>query len=501
MNRRYLPAFALSIFVVGAGLTQVRDAAACGGCFHEPPRPNEVESVITDHRMVFSISQTQTVLWDQVRYVGDPTQFAWVLPVQPGAKIELSHDAFMAALDASTQPVVKGPTTRFCGGNGFGYNEGRSGGLGCGSSSDSAFGSAAPTGNLDSDSGTTPGVTVVSQDTVGPYEAVTLRASMGDALETWLTTNGFAIPASIQPTLTAYVNEGFDFIALKLRPGQGVRAMQPVRIVSRGADPSLPLRMVAAGVGANVGLELYVIGEGRYHTQNFPDAVIDFTKLTWDPAVSRSNFAQLEEAALTAGGGLGWITQSSAPASRYASVGNGTNPGLYSVYTSLCRPKVTTDPPCDAGAPTPLPDASSDAGEAGTIDGGPIEAGTHDAATCPPPSKPDVCDDLDVATAGMRGDIWVTRLRARLPAHALTVGELRLEATADQAQVSNVHATETYSDPKYDPCPATTNQSAPSSSSSGCSCNAMRDDDRFGTWFLLGFTAFGMTLLLRRRRS
>ncbi len=497
MNRRYLPAFALSVFVAGAGLTQVRDAEACGGCFHEPPRPNEVESVVTDHRMVFSISQTQTVLWDQVRYAGDPTQFAWVLPVQPGAQIELSHDAFIAALDASTQPVVQGPTQKYCG-NGFGYDSRSSGGVGCGSSSDTAS-AFAPSGGEASDSGTTPGVTVVSQDTVGPYQAVTLRSSMGDALETWLTTNGFAVPASIQPTLSAYATEGFDFIALKLRPGQGVRAMQPVRIVTQGADPSLPLRMVAAGVGAHVGLELYVIGEGRYRTQNFPEAVVDFTKLTWDAAQSRSNFAQLEEAALAENGALGWITQSSSVASIYSGSATGVNPALGTVYASLCRPKITIDAPCDAAAPPPH-DASSDAGEAGTSDAAPSEAGTPDAATCPPPSKQDVCDDIDVATNGMHGPIWVTRLRAHLPAHALAIGDLRLEAVSPQTQVSNVHATETYSDPKYDPCPAT-NGNTPSSSSSGCSCNAMREDDRFGTWFLLGFTALGMTLLLRRRRA
>jgi len=41
-----------------------RPADACGGCFHEPPNPNETPSVVTDHRMAFSVSKTQTTLWD-----------------------------------------------------------------------------------------------------------------------------------------------------------------------------------------------------------------------------------------------------------------------------------------------------------------------------------------------------------------------------------------------------------------------------------------------------
>ena len=87
-----------------------RPVEACGGCFHPPPQPSEVESVITDHRMVFSISTQQTVLWDQVRYSGDPGEFAWVLPIHPGAKIELSRDAWLAALDATSQTVITGPS-------------------------------------------------------------------------------------------------------------------------------------------------------------------------------------------------------------------------------------------------------------------------------------------------------------------------------------------------------------------------------------------------------
>jgi hypothetical protein len=56
-------------------------AEACGGCFVQPSE----RTVVTDHRMALSISTTQTVLWDQIRYSGDPAEFAWVLPVRAGA--------------------------------------------------------------------------------------------------------------------------------------------------------------------------------------------------------------------------------------------------------------------------------------------------------------------------------------------------------------------------------------------------------------------------------
>ncbi len=120
-------------------LAYEHDAHACGGCFHPPPTPTEVETVVTGHRMVFSTSPLQSVLWDQIQYSGNPSDFAWVLPVTPGAMIQLSQDAWMASLDAATAPVVTGPTPN-C------PQSSASGGVGCGASesSDEAAGSAAP---------------------------------------------------------------------------------------------------------------------------------------------------------------------------------------------------------------------------------------------------------------------------------------------------------------------------------------------------------------------
>ena len=87
-------------------------ARACGGCFHPPTQA----TVVTGHRMVFSVSQQQTVLWDQIEYSGSPEDFAWILPVRSGATVQLSHEEFFAALDAITNTVITGPTAS-CGGS------------------------------------------------------------------------------------------------------------------------------------------------------------------------------------------------------------------------------------------------------------------------------------------------------------------------------------------------------------------------------------------------
>lgn len=503
----------LSSLGIVASLFTTDHADACGGCFVPP----QESTVVTDHRMALSISNEQTVLWDQIRYTGNPREFAWVLPVRAGAKIEVSNDEWFTALDASTQPTISAPTR-------FG------GRVGCG-----LTGCAADESAMSTSPG--PGeVQIVSQSVVGPYETVTLRATDDDALRNWLRAHAFAIPPAIDPTIAAYVDEGFDFIALRLRPECGERSMRPVRIVTKGADPTLPLRMVAAGIGPRVGITLFVITEGRWQPQNFPSAHIDDERLRWDRVANRSNYDLLSRETMEADDGRTWLTEYAQrpqlPAPGYAKYSGVTTPapgrftpGLTDVYYGRCtgyRPRTprgtngssggvdSTPPlvPCsrstadagvvsDAGGGT---DASSDAGDddagiADAGDAGPVEAGAPDAST----TKPDpaiACahlDDLDVALRGLEyGDVWVTRLRAVLPASALGAGDLRLEPAPrqDQTTLSNEHAVFYYTD-----------EDGPAESGSRSSCvNAPKDHRTYGTWGFAIAALVGAIAHARRRR-
>ena len=505
-------------------------AEACGGCFVQQSE----RTVVTDHRMALSISTTQTVLWDQIRYSGDPAEFAWVLPVRDGAKIELSTDAFFSALDASTQPVVFAPQT-YGGAYGCGVT-------GCASETTSSEASGGPGAGQ---------VQILSESVVGPYETVTLRATDPSALRKWLTSHAYAIPPAIGPTIDAYVAESFDFIALRLRPDCGERSMQPVRIVTKGADPTLPLRMVAAGIGARVGLTLYVISEGRWQPQNFPHAQVETTSILWDRRQSKSNYEPLVQELMAASEGRTWVTEyaqkaqlntyydprygSSAPP-RYQQTGGGSGvtPGLADTYYSQCyaarspssgsgsTPSAQPFTPCRNGADAGIDtrDASTeDASDASTTDAGDLDAATDDAgdldagdasvatdggnahdsgtigtpdAGIYPPSDLARCaylDDLDVAMRGLHApDVWVTRLRASLPAGALAAGDLRLEAAPEQAVVTNVHYATGYTD----------EESAAAGSGRAC-VSAPKQRTAFGSWAIATVSAIAAISLLRRR--
>ena len=82
-------------------------------------------------------------------------------------------------------------------------------------------------------------------------------------------------------------------LALKLVPGVGVQSMQPVRVTSQGAAPSLPLRMVAVGTGPTTGITVWVVADGRWAPTSFPTFTINPSEMVWDWTTSSSNYETL----------------------------------------------------------------------------------------------------------------------------------------------------------------------------------------------------------------
>jgi hypothetical protein len=429
MNLRLGPfAFALLGVSLGALFTS-NDARACGGCFAPP---TEVTTV-TGHRMALSISPTQTVLWDQIQYAGNPAEFAWVLPVKPGARLELSHDDFFDTLEAATAKQITAPLLR-CPWQG-GSDDGL---FGCGASMDemaSADGAGFGSGG---------GVTVVSKKSVGPYETVTLQADVPGALTTWLQEHQYAVDDDLAPVIDAYVAEGFDFIALRLLPDADVAQMEPVRVVMGGASPVLPLRMVAAGAGAHVPLVLYVIGEGRWAPANFGHVEISADELTWDFNAFDSDYATVREARLGSDGGRSWLTAFARKGGLFAPLGVGiTDVDAMRVFNSFGEAYAARAE--DGGAS--CTQAFQKYAQSAQVVSSPCATDRDTGCSSVPegeiPFQELVCgelDDIAVALSGMHPrDVWLTRLEANLPRAALDA-DLELEAASEQEEIDNLIA-------------------------------------------------------------
>jgi hypothetical protein len=391
MNRA---ALAMGICAALASLAAAgeRDSAACGGCF----TPKQVTSDITDERMLLSVSPQQTTLYDQIRYAGNPSSFAWVLPIHGTVNVNLSADVLFDSVDVLTQTTINQPPSSCQTPSGCQYP------------TQNAPGSASFSGSSGSSGG---GVTVTKAQNVGPYATVQLHTTDPTALNAWLAQNGFDIPAVVQPTLDAYVGEGFDFLALKLLPGQGVQAMRPVSVSAPGASLSLPLRMAAIGTGATVGITIWVVADGRYEPQNFPFFHIDDKQLVWDWSTSSSNYTTLRQQNEQALKGKGWEMESSLTLDQQVISSVILNGGTY--YGGYYQ-----GTPSDATQDyLPVTDANGNVTE--TAD----QVRTADLATL---------------FAGMAGQsVRVTRMRSDI-AHAAMTSDFVLQASPDQSELSNV---------------------------------------------------------------
>jgi hypothetical protein len=276
-------------------------AHACGGCFGPPPTATE-SIVVTGHRMAVAISPTETTLWDQFQYAGRPEDFAWILPIDGTATVELADNAFFEALAQQTQVNLVGtypPLRTFCSDP-------------CPSDLDLTLSGSESRGGIALDGGA--GVTVFHEGVVGPYETATIGSEDPDALVDWLQAAGYAIPDETRPVIAHYVELGLNFAALRLTPNAGVNQMQPVRVTTPGLMPVFPLRMVSVGAADTVGLTLYVFAEGRYGSQNFPTVELDRAALRYDWASGTFNYGDLFDATLAEHDGRAWIVESAGEA-------------------------------------------------------------------------------------------------------------------------------------------------------------------------------------------
>lgn len=474
MTSRLHLAFLASL-VLGTALLTERSAEACGGCF-VPPENN---TVVTDHRMILSVAQGQSTLYDQIRYQGSPESFAWVLPIAGEAQVGLSADLVFSVLDGMTQvgvvaPPLNCPPPPTC--NRSSDNAPQAGGF--------ADASAAPSG----------GVTVTKQEVIGPYETVQLQATNPQALNEWLATNGFSIPADVKPVVAAYVTEHFNFLAMKLKPGATVQSMRPVRVTTPGSTVTLPLRMVAAGTGAVVGISLWVLGQGRYEATNFPMFTVKAEDLAWDWTKNSSNFKEIRAAKAAATNGRGWELE--------ASIGVSTQQ-----LDSAIRSGIVPTPGGFMGPGFPQRNADADYAAIPPADGKPGKTAAEVRD-----------EDLGVLLGRVvSGDqIRTTRMRSDL-AHAALTEDLVLAASPDQGLLGTTRqVTRELNEPLcpvYDGCDvvgqaprseaaANTNSASDGSLRSNCSTSSVSGNATSGGALLAGLGALGLVVgRLRRRRA
>ncbi len=436
---------ALSLTLLGLGLALApTDARACGGCFAPPG----AAQVVTDHRMVLSLSTTQTTLWDQFQYSGSPEDFSWILPIRytDSTRVQLASDDFLRLLDNVMLPALQQPAPP-------GYEPGCMPPYELDRASPGVYDAASF-----ADAAIDTGVTVLREEVVGPYAVAIVRGTTGMGLRDWLRMNGYFVPTAVEPVIEYYLGLNMDFVALRLRAGKGLNRMVPVRVTLDGYQPRLPLRMIAAGVADRVGIALTVIAPSRVEAMNFPNLELTDNDFVYDWRAPPTDYARVfvntYDARNRAAGDRLWLTESSMDQAR---------DNLASLAARL--------PPRDGFAPP-------------------------DGGTAMTTSSP--ANDVNVAFTGLGATARVTRMRADLSVRALD-RDLDLAASDRGVRERFYQFGVERNRPTYAACPWPDSVATPAAAE-GIQCAVSRVSDR-GLWGSALVAGLAVATLVRRRRA
>jgi hypothetical protein len=118
------------------------------------------------------------------------------------------------------------------------------------------------------------GVTIEARYQVGEYDILILSATQSNGLVTWLTQNGYKMPAGAAPVIGSYLRQNMKFfvakVNLKRHNTQGAETLRPLQISYDSRKFMLPIRL--GTVNARGPQELFVYAltpNGRVETTNY----------------------------------------------------------------------------------------------------------------------------------------------------------------------------------------------------------------------------------------
>jgi hypothetical protein len=182
----------------------------------------------------------------------------------------------------------------------------------------SSCGCPLPGGSSNRSAGGDSDVQASAPIAIGPVTAVSITADNGDAINTWLTQNGFAIRPADRPIVDAYSGPGRFFIALRRsdNAATGGATSVGVHFTLPGDQRVLPLGFARLGAASTVAFTVVVAAADVVGPAD-PYQALTIDDL--DAATVRSTgYASAVTAAVTAHGGRAFVVEGSWMASGIA---------------------------------------------------------------------------------------------------------------------------------------------------------------------------------------
>jgi hypothetical protein len=197
------------------------------------------------------------VIWDgtveqvlmEMTITGDADEAAWIFPSPSPATAQLGDPGLFEELEQLTKPLVvieHRPAT------------------------DGLVGGAPPPGS---------GVTVLSEQRLGPFEVASLAATDTGVLQQWLSDNGYPFPPEISPLMQPYIDQQWYFTALRTIPESTTKLvgqLDPIWLTFETTEMVYTLRASSLATEP-FPINLYVLADHRVlKSASFGDSQVTF---------------------------------------------------------------------------------------------------------------------------------------------------------------------------------------------------------------------------------
>ncbi len=265
----------------------------------------------TGENVVFVMADGWVEAHIQIQYSGDPERFAWVIPVPKTPELSVgSQPMFVNLLNATVPSFTLNTQFDFCDSEGNSSSS-----AGCGMSSDDSGGSAsfAPNGGGNPES-EAPQIRL--RQSVGAFEAVVLQPTSAQGMVDWLENNGFDADAGdAVPIVADYVNRGYEFVAIKLRPAAGTDEIHPLVLRYQGDEPCVPLKLTAIAAADDMAVRVFFLGKRRVVPTNYKHVTLNPAQLDFRNLGTNYNLAVSRAVDSPVANGQAFVTEYAGPSS------------------------------------------------------------------------------------------------------------------------------------------------------------------------------------------
>lgn len=286
----------ISLFIFVTALLSV-PVQACGGFFCDLTPINQASEQI-----IFRQDGNQTTTMVRIFYTGEADGFAWVLPVPVSPELSIGSDTTFIELESITRPQFILERT----------------GEACPAETSTTDSSSTSTSSSNSEIDFV-GVIIEETLNVGPFDAQIISSDNSDALATWLEENNFNLSEQGSELLQPYIDAQMKFVVLKLQSNKNSGDIKPLILKYANEKPQIPIRLTAVAAEDDMGILVWVLGEGRAVPDNFFHVVPNYTKLNWYTGANNAyaSYQDLITVAMNEAGGQGFATDMASPTKNF----------------------------------------------------------------------------------------------------------------------------------------------------------------------------------------